>query len=43
MKMSRKTVRIITAVMMVLMMLSVASTVFADWTPTGDQTAAGAI
>ena len=42
MKMSRKTVRIITAVMMILMMLSVATTVFAGWTPEGDQSAAGA-
>ena len=35
MKMSRKTVRIITAVMMILMMLSVATTVFAttSWSP----------
>lgn len=42
MKMSRKTVRIITAVMMFLMLLSVASTVLAGYMPSGDQNAAGA-
>ena len=43
MKMSRKTVRIITAVMMFLMILSVASTVLgSSWTPQANEGAAGA-
>ena len=42
MKMSRKTVRIVTAIMMFLMVLSVASTALASgWVPSGNEGAAG--
>lgn len=42
MRMSKKTVRMISAIMMFLMIASVASTgLCGEWTPTGNQTGAG--